>query len=361
MSSRCAEIAGLLRKSLVWGVFIASLASCNHSSATTTTEQSAPTCGEGCAPWQACRDGRCQCVPRCSEENECLSDECGGSCPCPDGLVQSASGAFVPKEDCHDTCGSAGWTCGELCGASCGSCDSGKSCALGRCECVPTCDGTRCEDGCGGYCPCGTGTVCNAASECVARELCGDTCASQKLACGEMCGSACGACSAGQSCVQGSCQEAVSCTDCPLSLRVLDKILVGGKLREVTLAVDYAPLETEPRPRLADFRIRSSRPSVVRQAHAGPALTKAQKSLVSFEPWAEPWRRRADGAYQLLAYEATNTELVAEGRVLEVTLSLDEWGPVKFSLQRREQTFAPPDADLALQASSYDSEVIVTR
>jgi len=80
-----------------------------------------------------------------------------------------------------------------------------------------------------------------------------------------------------------------------------------------------------------------------------------------FEPWAQPWRRRGDGAYQLVAYEATNAELVADGRVVELTLSLDEWGPVRFSLQRHEQTFAPSDADAALQASPYDTEVIVTR
>jgi hypothetical protein len=112
---------------------------------------------------------------------------------------------------------------------------------------------------------------------------------------------------------------------------------------------------------MADFRIRSSRPAAVRAAHAGPALASARKDLVLFEPRAEPWRRRSDGAYQFLAYEATNTELVADGRVVELTFSLDEWGPVKFSLQRREQTFAPSEADLALQSSHYDSEVIVTR
>ena len=62
-----------------------------------------------------------------------------------------------------------------------------------------------------------------------------------------------------------------------------------------------------------------------------------------------------------VVYEATNTELVGAGRFMEIPLSLDEWGPVKFALQRREQTFAPADADSALQSSSYDSEVIVTR
>lgn len=176
-----------------------------------------------------------------------------------------------------------------------------------------------------------------------------------------MCGNSCGACSEGQSCLQGSCQEARSCSDCPLTLRLVSKKLVAGKLREVTLAVDFAPAETEPKPRLADFRIRASRLALVRGARPGPALAQAHKDLLKFEPWQEPWRHRPDGSYQFVVYEATNTELVGEGRVLEMTLSLDEWGPVKFALQRREQTFAPAEADSALQSSSYENEVIVTR
>jgi hypothetical protein len=226
---------------------------------------------------------------------------------------------------------------------------------------VPQCDGTRCDDGCGGYCPCNAGTVCNAKSECVDPDDCHDTCGSQKLACGEMCGKSCGSCASEQSCLQGSCQDAISCKDCPLSMRVISKKLIGGKLREVTLAIDFAPSEIEPKPRLADFRIRASRPAVVRGAQHGAALSQAHKDLLKFEPWQEPWRHRADGAYQFVVYEATNTELVGAGRFMEITLSLDEWGPVKFALQRREQTFAPADADSALQSSSYDSEVIVTR
>lgn len=346
---------------VILGSCAALLVACNHPSAATTTEAVGSICPEGCASWQRCEGGKCECVPRCSDDNACLSDECGGFCPCPPGLAQSATGAFVPEAECHDTCASAGWACGNLCGSDCGSCAAGTACNLGRCACEPTCDGTRCDDGCGGYCPCAQGTVCNAATECVSPGHCKDTCSSQKLSCGEICGTTCGTCAAAESCVQGSCIPAVSCADCPLSLRLVGKKLVQGKLSEVTLAVEFSPAETEARPRMADFRIRSSRPAVVRAARGGPALANARKDLVLFEPWAEPWRRRADGAYQFLAYEATNTELVADGRVVELTLSLDEWGPVKFSLQRREQTFAPSEADLALQSSPYDSEVIVTR
>ena len=205
------------------------------------------------------------------------------------------------------------------------------------------------------------GSVCNAASQCVAPEDCEDTCESQKLKCGEMCGHACGACSDSQSCVQGSCIEAISCENCALSLRLVSKKLAAGKLHEVTLAVDYAPTELEPRPRMADFRLRASRPAVVRAAVAGPALTQADKSLLLFEPWGQPWRRRGDGSYQLVVYKPTNNGFVADGRVVALTLSLDEWGPIRFSLQRRQQIFAPPESDSALQSSSYDTEVIVTR
>ena len=320
----------------------------------------AETCS-ACEPWEACGDQGCDCEPRCSEESACLDDRCGSTCPCPEGHQQTATGVYVPAEECHDSCDTAAWQCGELCGLECGACGTKEACVLGRCECAPACDGTRCDDGCGGFCPCAQGTVCNAAGTCLPPDQCTDSCAGEKLTCGEMCGVSCGSCASNESCLNGACAHAKSCSDCALSLRHLSKKVEGGKLREITLALEYAPREGEPRPRMADFHLRTSRPVWLKNATEGPALTVVNKSLANFEPWGEPWRRRLDGTFQLLAYEATSTDRLASGRIARLTFALDEWGPVRFSLKRREQVFAPPEADVVLQVSAYDGDVVVTR
>ncbi len=312
-----------------------------------------------CEPWEACTPEGCSCTPKCSDDRPCASDGCGGVCECPPDQEQNGTGNHVPDEECHDSCESAGWQCGEVCGETCGDCAEGLSCALGDCLCEPVCDGTRCEDGCGGYCPCAEGTVCNASAECVQPEACTDQCGT--LGCGDICGEACGECADGESCLGGACAVAEACDDCPLALKLLSKELVDGKIHEVTLAIDFAPASSEPTPRVVDLRIHASKQVWMSSAVRGAALAAAGKDLHHFAPLDETWRELPDGTHQLIVYSGSTTTHIGTGRIATVKFRLEEWGPVTFSFVRREQGFAPPDADAALQASRYDGQVIVTR
>jgi hypothetical protein len=155
--------------------------------------------------------------------------------------------------------------------------------------------------------------------------------------------------------------EAVSCAECSLRLRLVGRRLVEGRLREVQLALDYQPQEGEARPRMGSFVIRASKPVWLKHAVPGPALVGANKTLAEFPPWGDRWRRLANGAFELLAYRSSSAEPIQTGEVARLTFALEEWGPVRFSILRREQTFAPQEADAPLQASRYDGLVIVTR
>jgi len=316
-------------------------------------------CGK-CSEGEMCVGDRCVCAPSC-EDRACESDGCGETCACPDGYVQNAKGKWVPQAECQDTCGEAGWLCGELCGQNCGACQDDKTCQLGSCDCVPLCDGTRCDDGCGGICECAGDNVCNAAGACVAPAECKDTCASAGRSCEAVCGQECGACADDASCVTGTCKQALNCQGCSLPFYTLSRKIVDGRIREVTFALDYAPAEHEPRPRLADLRVRANRKATLKSVQLGGALSSAGKALFVNSETGEPWKKRADGSFQILAYRATNTNPFGTGRLMTMTFELNELGPVEFTLVRRLQTFAPPEADAALQSTSYETAVVVSR
>jgi hypothetical protein len=291
-----------------------------------------------------------QCTPVC--QDGCGQDDgCGGTCACP----------VTDEPACTDTCESLGKQCGEVCGESCGSCAANEQCETGVCQCRPLCDGTRCDDGCGGACDCGEGTVCDAHGACLAPEACNDSCQGAGKTCGEVCGQECGTCGDGEACLAGSCQNAAGCTDCALHLTVLGKKLTDGHIGEVSLAVDYAPPEGSERPRMSDVRLRVGGDLELVAAEAGAALTAADKSLYVDDMTQQPWKKRADGSYQLLAYGFANTRTFEPGRLMVLTFRGDALGPVTFSLVRRDQTFAPSTSDQALQSTSYDQAVVVSR
>jgi hypothetical protein len=318
-----------------------------------------PACGP-CRPNERCAEGKCECVPDC-EGRDCGDDGCGGMCACPDDLVLNAQGQAVPRADCHDTCESAAFQCGKLCGVDCGGCAAGQACDGGKCECVPKCDGSSCSDGCGGSCDCKAGTVCNAQSACVAPAACTDTCASTKLTCGTMCGAECGSCGDGQSCIDGACRVGTSCSDCNLQLRLLDRRVVSKKLVRVVLAVDFTVGAEDSGPRLLDVHVGADKVVKLVSAEAGPALLDTGKDLFLDESTQRTWQRRPDGNYRVLAYSLVGAKRVKSGRLMTLVFDLAESGPVSFSLLRHAQTFAPLEADAALQSSPYDQALVVTR
>lgn len=300
-----------------------------------------------------------------SETNESLAGckpQCEGQCGEPDGCGGVCSdNACVNGNDCRQTCESLGRVCGDLCGQSCGECLDGFSCVGGQCECDPQCDGTRCDDGCGGVCPCSSGSMCNNAGECVAPEACDDTCERFVRECGEVCGETCGTCPASQSCLDGVCIEARSCEDCSVQLSLIDTEIGETVIQRVKLAIHYIPTEGEPLARLADIRIRSSDDVTPIEAASGPALVNAGKSLYVDAETEKPFRVLDDGSTQLLVYSNSNMTALETGLIATVSYSLDSMGPVSFELVRRPQVLAPGNADDALQSTQYDRKVVVSR
>ena len=308
-----------------------------------------------CAANEACVGGKCVCTPSC-EGNACLADGCGSTCPCPEGYVQNASGQWVPREECTDNCAVAGWTCGVLCGQACGECAEGGACTLGSCA-EEHCDGSRCDGGCA----CAEGTMCAASGACVAPEQCTDTCQSAGGAtCGSVCGESCGGCDGALSCIDGACATAVNCPACSLALTLIDKTVSGGRVLEAVFTLTYQPAEGEPRPRLADLRFALEGDAELVKVEPGAGLTAAGKQLFVDSKTQKPWRRRADGSYQLMAYSLGSTETFAAGTLLTLRFAHSQPGPFSLALVRRLQTFAPQPADSALQSSAYDGAVLVT-
>jgi hypothetical protein len=242
------------------------------------------------------------------------------------------------------------------------ACDSSGP---GRAKCKPDClTGCGGSDGCGGVCACDDGLECSPTGTCIAEEQCASTCESAGYTCGELCGESCGSCADDAVCVDGQCLDATaeSCTgpECYLQLEVVEQRAVPDGSTQVTLAVDYQPADGAPRPRIADIRLRCNRQLTVISTAAGQAITDAGKDLYRSPATGEAYRQRGDGTLQFLAVSLQNTERFTSGRMLSVTVSFMGDSAV-FRLAKRQQIFAPPVADHAIQGSAYDAPVVVLK
>lgn len=237
-------------------------------------------------------------------------------------------------------------------------------------ECTPSCQANTCgtADGCGGLCACEADLLCSALNECVDAASCMDTCAGSNSECGTVCGEDCGQCSSGQCSVQRKCVSAtpVACDDCSLKLSAADPTVSDGKITGVVLTVDYSPGDGEPQPRLIDLRLNSDKLANVTlaSAEAGDAVTSASKSLYTDPNTGNPWKVRTNDAgtvtgFQFLILATDNLNTVGAGRLLTLTFTMNDPGPILFNLEKREETFAPAEADAAIAGSGYDESVIV--
>ncbi len=317
-------------------------------------------CGECPQPADTCVDNACVCNPWPCDGTRCI-DGCGGDCACGEGETCDAD--RYCQEECQDTCSEQGWQCGALCGTECGPCSSSETCnqTTHLCECVPDaeCGKTRCVDGCGGTCGCPESTECNLSGDCV--EDCEDTCASTGHVCGEVCGEDCGDCSDGEACVEGSCYPST------LTLTVESTETVDNK-KVVTLRVDYKPQDLEPRPRMVDLRIDVS-PVEAIELESLTAGTAMDGKDLYIDPYSlKPWRVRPDGSIQMLIYSLGDpSRLLETGSLMWMTFTYDpsadtsSSNALSFSIVRRNQVFAPFEADMALQQTAYDMPVQVTK
>jgi len=330
---------------------------------TTTCSEGGWQCGELCGNYcgtcpdgYACNGGQCECEPRC--DGTSCDDGCGGTCPCGDGEQCDKERSCVDEAGCLDTCSGAGFECGELCGRSCGSCKEGLECRSGRCECQPSCDGTSCDDGCGGTCPCATGTVCDGFGQCKKPSECHNTCASLEFECGSVCGETCGngSCSAGHACNKGLCEDQTSVLDFYLS----KKEEAGGRTA-LTFGLKYDARGNDVLPRMADIRIGTDKAVScdVDGVIQGPAVNS--KKLYEDPVTGEPYRFRPDGSIQMLIYAKDNVDGFQSGHVLWLKLTCDIVEPVKFHLVHRHGILAPFQADVVLQQTAYDRDITVTK
>lgn len=229
-------------------------------------------------------------------------------------------------------------------------------------ECTPQCPQDSCgDDGCGGTCACTEpNTVCSASFRCVPPEQCDDTCASAGWQCGELCGTVCGPCGEGtcfwNACVSGPRDQA--CSDCALRLSVREQ--TDG---EVTLSIDYDG-GGENAPRIVDLRLQASHPVSLVRVTPGNALTDAGKDLYRDPASGQLWRNLGHQIWGILGISLSNMNSIASGPLAELTFDLSGVEPgasVAFRLVKRHETFAPADADMALQGESYDAAVVVER
>lgn len=335
-------------------------------------------CGNACDCWDGkqCDKATGKCV---GGEGVCSDKECGtwdgeycGSCP--DNLLCDADGKCV--EDCNDLCSDVGWECDEsICHDECGSCGKNEECVNHVCVCRPGCEPGSCSDGCGGTCDCEVGQKCEFENwecvPCTEEDTCGE------MECGEVCGHPCGEndgkCGDGESCIQNYCYPSTLKMGLVSSEFSTDDAKVHGVLR-----IEYVPRPDEPRPRMADLRIWPKREVgfEIESATLGGAAVAAKKALYLDPISLMPWRYRPDGAVQFLIH-ADNAEIATADKVFEdgilltvnfiVELKEDdpktaiEENAVALSLVRRDQTFAPFDADIALQETAYEQAVTVTK
>lgn len=313
-----------------------------------------------CKDYEICLDGRCICEPSCDGKS-IKDDGCGGQCECPEGKTANEQLECVALSECSGSCETAGWECGEICGVSCGQCGSNHRCETGYCHCEPSCDGTRCDDGCGGTCSCADGTVCNLNGECVPPGECDDTCETAGYTCDSICGESCGVCSTTESCIDHKCERAVNCTDCSLKLSLVEKNVDDGQLSTLTLAMDYEPVDGEPKPRMFDIRLKVDEDVSLNAVTVGESLKNVDKDLYTDPDTLRKWQKRADGTYRFVAFSVADNREIEKGRLMTLTFTADENRAPLFSIVKRNQIFAPPIADEALQLSSYDETIKVTQ
>jgi hypothetical protein len=144
-----------------------------------------------------------------------------------------------------------------------------------------------------------------------------------------------------------------------LKLVLISKTSDAGLINKVVLAVEYAPTGSDPKPRMADIRLSSNLVVALDSADKGQALTDSGKDLYIDPLTNKSWKKRADGSYQFLIHSLSNANYISTGRLFTLTLSMNLKGPLYFRLTKREQTFAPADADSLLQGTPYDGSVVV--
>lgn len=257
------------------------------------------------------------------------------------GVEAGASVACEP--DCE------GRVCGvdPRCGVSCGVCEGDERCEAGLC--VMSASAGAQEGGASaplaGQEPTGGSGGASGGEE----PVCAPQCTGQ--ACGEPdgCGGSC-----------SPCPRAVSCEGCALRLRVLELGELGGRVTSARLALELELPEGAPHPEMADIHITLKGPALIGRVGLGEASVSAQKQLIPDPATGLPYRASGE-RYSFMLLSTQNTNTIPSGQLLIIELQLGDTrsAPVTLNVIQREQTFAPPPADLQLWGSPTSEGVVI--
>jgi hypothetical protein len=276
--------------------------------------------GEQLACVPDCEGRTCGVDPRCGAScGDCAEGtRCEGAQCVPEAPAAGAQGAGAQAGGgggaggCAQTCESIGAECGEVCGVRCGVCAEGSACEGNACVCTPQCAGRACgePDGCGGAC--------------------------------------------------SPCPRSETCASCAVRLRVLSLEERGGVVSGARVALSVSLPEGAPHPELADLQLNITGPALIGRVGLGDVVVSAGKQLVPNPATGLPYR--ASGSrYSFMIMSTQNTREIASGDWLIIDLLLGDTSaqPVQLSVVQREQTFAPPPADLQLWGASLGQPLVI--
>ena len=258
--------------------------------------------------------------------------------------------------------------------------------------CQPQCEGKSCgDDQCGGQCgTCTTGQVCQV-DQCVMEETCASSCESEQAQCGMVCGTSCGECTGQDTCQQGQCvcqpdcrnkscgddngcggvcapcPRPQSCDQCILQLRVIEQQSNQGRVHTVRVELSVHLDEASPHPQMADIRLAVKGPTTLSRVGMSDALIQTQKNLVPDARTGLAYRYQpADEAYPADIYAFTilstqNTESIPTGSWLVFDFQVGDTRaePIEISLIKREQIFAPIQADSLLWGDEFEQSIVI--
>jgi len=322
------RVPSLLELTLLSASLLALVACEGERPPAESPDASAPSAGEQSAGEQSaclpdCEGRSCGVDPRCglscgdcADDERCEAAQCVAEPP-PAGATAGASsgpqaGAPTGGASCAESCEALGAECGEACGVSCGVCAEGSVCEGTRCVCTPQCAGRACgePDGCGGTC--------------------------------------------------SPCPRALSCEGCALSLRVVSLEERAGVVSGARVALSVQLPEGAPHPEIAELQLELTGPAVIGRVGLGEVVANARKQLVPNPATGLPYR--ADGArYSFLLMSTQNSDEIPSGEWLIIDLMLGDTSarPVQVAVVQREQTFAPPAADLQLWGASLGEPLVI--
>ena len=138
----------------------------------------------------------------------------------------------------------------------------------------------------------------------------------------------------------------------------------AGFVRQVTIALEFAPPPEATLPGMADIRFRLEGPASLKKLGLGQPLLDAHKSLAADPQTGEAHRLLADGTTQVLIMSTTSAERIGAGRWLYFDIELGSGSepahtPLVMRLVTEQEVLAPPAANEVLFGASVGASVVV--